>query len=141
MSRNQVNVDGGVLLAFSLAYTLRVGSLPLGVGGGGGFAWELNTKSFDRNIWNAVHWEAFLRFQPVPVLQLDIGPTWMTYNWADDCGECAGKFFGGHFAIMVGYRYVFIGANVRVGEVTDDRFASAFGTILSQQLRFVIPWG
>ncbi len=140
-SQNQVNVDGGVLLAFSLAYTHRVGSTPLGVGGGVGFAWELNTKSFDRNIWNAVHAEVFLRFQPVPAFQVDVGPTLMTYNWADDCSECAGTFFGGHFAVMFGYRYLFVGANIRLGQVTDDRSGSAFGSILSPQLRIVIPWG
>lgn len=138
---NQLNLDGGSLLAFSLAYTHRLGSTPWGVGGGIGFAWELNSKSFERNIWNATHAEVLFRFQPVPQVQFDAGPTWMSYDWADDCSDCSGKFFGGHFAFMFGYRYFFFGVNVRVGRANDDRFGSAFGNIVSPQLRVAIPWG
>jgi hypothetical protein len=65
----------------------------------------------------------------------------MRYLWADECSSCTGTFLGLHSAAMVGYRFVFIGANTRLGWKSDDRYGSELGVMLSPQVRIVIPWG
>ncbi len=140
--RNQIALDGGSLLAFSLSYARRVKDTDFSVGGGLGFAWELNMHTFGRaHVWSVVHLEGFVRYQVLQALMVDLGVTAMKYYWADDCSDCTGTFLGLHSAAMVGYRFVFIGVNARLGWKSDERHGSEFGVILSPQVRIVIPWG
>jgi hypothetical protein len=139
VNKNQISLD--VLLTHFLFYVRRVGNTNLSIGGGLGFAWELNSHSFERNIWEAGHIVVFGRYQFSQVLQVDIGPTLLNYYWTDDCSECSGTFLGLHTAVMIGYRSVFIGPCLRLGWADDRKYGSEFGTIWSFQARFVVSWG
>lgn len=136
--RNQIALDAGVLLAFSPSYVRRLNNRELDVGVGLGFAWELNLNTFNANIWNALFLAGFVRYQVAPVLHFDLGATVLMYDSADDGGGFAETFLGLHSAVMVGYRFVFIGTNVRCGWLSEG---SEFGGIISPQVRIVIPWG
>lgn len=141
LPRNQLALEAGDLLAFSVSYVRRIIDTDFGVGAGVGFAWELNRHNFNANIWEATHGEVFVRYQLERLVQLDLGVTAMRYFWTDDCSECMGTFFGLHSAAMVGYRYFFVGVNARLGWKNDDWYGSEFGVILSPQVRVVVPWG
>lgn len=141
LKRNQIALDSGGRLNHSLSYARRVGNTNLSIGGGLGFAWELNTHSFERNIWEALHVTIFGRYQLPPVLQVDVGPILFAYVWTDDCSECAGTFVGLHTVALVGYRYLFFGPWIRVGWADDNRHGSEFGSIWGLQTRLAIPWG
>jgi len=124
--------------ALSLSYARRVrGNLLFGVGAGA--AWEENTHTFDRNIWNVLHGDLFARYQPAPFVHLDLGATVLGFSPHDD-DDRRGSFAGGYVSLALGYRYVFFAPCVRFGRTSDYR-GSEFGVLASPLvLRFVIPW-
>jgi hypothetical protein len=138
---NQFAVDGGGPLTWSLSYVHRLGVGPFSVGGGAGFGWELNVNNLDRNVWNAGYLDGIVRYQPARFLQLEAGPTWLHYNYADDCGACAGTFVGMRVGAGVGYKYIYAGVDVRLGLADDDRHGSKFGAIWTPRLRLAVSWG
>ena len=143
VNKNQIGIDLGVLLPLPqfLSYVRRVNNTNLSIGGGVGFVWELNSHSFEGNIWEARHVVVFARYQFFQALQVDVGPTLLSYYYADDCSDCSGTFVGVHSAAMVGHRFLFFGPCVRVGWADDRKYGSAFGAIWNLQARVVIPWG
>ncbi len=141
INKNQIALDVGGELIYSLSYVRRVGGTNLSLGGRLGFGWEFNSHSFDRNIWEAPHVEIFARYQPFQGLQLDSGPTLMSYIYTDDCSECTGTFLGIYLAAGVGYGPLFVGPWVRIGSADDRRHGSEFGTIWSIHVRLALSWG
>lgn len=135
---NQLALDVGRVYAFSLSYARRIRDTNLLFGFGVGGAWEENSHTFSKNIWNVLHAELFARYQHFDFFHLDLGATLLGFSPHDD-DERRGDFIGGYVAAMFGYRYVFGGLNVRFGEAEDYR-GSESGIILSPVLRIVIPW-
>ncbi|MFQ5652596.1 MAG: hypothetical protein ACE5IY_21900 [bacterium] len=141
VNKNQFALDVGGLLNHSISYARRVGDTNLSVGVGLGFGWELNSHSFERDIWNAGHIVVFGRYQLSNTLQVDLGPTLLGYVWADDCSECTDTFVGLQLVALAGYRFVFIGPWVRTGFADDRKHGSEFGTIWGLQARLALSWG
>jgi hypothetical protein len=124
--------------ALGLSYAQRArGNLLFGAGAGA--AWEENTHTFDKNIWNALHGDIFVRYQPAPFVHLDLGATLLGFSPHDDDNR-RGGFAGGYVSLALGYRYVFFAPRVRFGRASDYG-GSEFGVLASPLvLRFVIPW-
>ena len=139
--KNQIGIDIGGYYDFSLNYSRRIVNSNFSVGGGFGFAFELNDHSFDRNIWEAGHIIIFARYQYSDFVQIDAGPTFLGYLYADDCNECSGSFVGFQTSASFGYKFVFVGPNVRLGWADDNKHGTAFGIIWNLQLRIIVGWG
>lgn len=133
--RNQLALDAGNTYAFGVSYVRRIQSSPFLFGGRLGFAWELNDHSFTRQVWNVIHIEAFGRIQPVPWFHGDLGVSLATTSPADDTSEKR-SFYGLYAAAMIGYRFIFIGPQIRVGVLDSD-----FGRITNLAVRAVLPFG
>ena len=138
--RWQFVLERGGSRLYSVSLARRVGATNLTFGGGFGYG-SFYSHSFERNIYLAVHYVAFARYQPFEALQLDFGPTLIGYFWTDDCSECAGRFVGLYFSAGLGHRFVFAGPWVRIGFADDRRHGSEFGTIWGLQVRLALSWG
>jgi hypothetical protein len=139
--RNQLAIDGGGPLTWSVSYVHRIGNGPFGLGGGAGFGWELNANNLHRHIWNAGYVDGIVRYEPAPFLQLEAGPTLLGYSYADDCSQCGGTFVGARVGAGIGYKPVYVGADVRLGRAVDDRHGPRFGAILTPRVRVAVSWG
>lgn len=139
-ARNEVTVGAGVLSG-EVTYARRVGAGPVSVGVGAWGAWEPPT-TFDRDVWEPLGVSVFARVRPAPWVHVDAGPAAARYLRADDCsGTCGGSFVGARAVAMAGYRWIFVGPEVAVGRVSDDRNEPDFGAIFGGQLRVVLGWG
>lgn len=138
ISTNQLGIDISPLIALSLSYARKIKANKL-YGFAVGFAWEENANTFNKNIWNVLHGELFVRFQPSNSFHFDFGVTALGFSPHDD-DDRRGFFFGGYGELMIGYRYVFFAPRARIG-IADDYRGSEFGMILSPLvLRIIIPW-
>lgn len=133
--RHQLSLDVGNELAIAVAYARRAGATPFLVGVRAGYAFELNDNTFDREVWDVFHAEAFLRYQPRDLIQAEVGISILGSSPADDTNERR-TFYGMYAALMLGYRYVFVGPQLRLGEIE-----SQFGAIAGIAMRWVLPFG
>ena len=127
--------------SFSINYAGRIPDSKISVGAELGFAFEYNSHSYDRNIWEAGSFVGFARYSFSHVVHMDLGLAAMLYYYADDCSDCTGTFIGIHSALQLGYKYFYFGPKIKVGWASDDRNETAFGIICNFQLRLVLPWG
>jgi|SRR3972149_2662190 len=139
VKRNQVTLDAG-LLSLGLAYARRIGAGPWSLGAGLWWAWEPRI-TFKQNIYEPLGAEFFARYQPLPLVQLEAGPSVARYFWADDCGECTGTFVGGRASALIGYRVVFLGPSVRFGRANGGADRLETGLIWVIQARLALGWG
>ena len=139
IKRHQLSLDAGYLSA-GLAYARRIGSSRTSLGGGLWWAWEPRT-TFDQNIYEPLGGELFVRYQPLPLVQVEAGPSVLRYFWTDDCGECTGTFLGGRATALLGYRVVFLGASVRMGHAAGGPTRSEFGLIWNLHVRLALGFG
>jgi hypothetical protein len=137
-ARNEFALEAGILSG-GVSYARRVGQTPLSVGAGVWGAWE-PPNSFDRNVWEPIGITVFGRYRPAPWLLTDVGLAGARYLWADDCSECTGTFVGLRSVALVGYRWVFIGPELSLGTVSDERHGSDFGAMWGVQGRVVLGW-
>jgi hypothetical protein len=105
------------------------------LGLGSGFAWELNNHSFDRQVWNVLHLEAFTRYQRNERFQGELGLSVAASAPTDDTTEQR-IFVGLYSSVMVGHRVLFVGPQARLGFL-----GSEFGAIANLAIRGVIPVG
>lgn len=138
-ARNEVALEVGIVSG-GLSYARRIGDTPLSVGAGVWGAWE-PPNSFDRDVWEPLGLTVFGRYRPAPWLLTDVGLTGARYLSADDCSECTGTFVGLRSVALVGYRWVFVGPELSIGRVSDDRNGSDFGAIWGVQGRVMLGWG
>ncbi|HLL85557.1 MAG TPA: hypothetical protein VK420_22990 [Longimicrobium sp.] len=137
--RNEVALEAGIVSG-GLSYARRIGDTPLSVGAGVWGAWE-PANSFDRNVWEPLGLTVFGRYRPAPWLLTDVGISGARYLFADDCGECTGTFVGLRSVALVGRRWVFVGPELSLGSVSDDRNGSDLGAMWGVQGRVVLGWG
>ncbi|NIR47270.1 hypothetical protein GWO43_02230 [candidate division KSB1 bacterium] len=133
----QLGFDVGRIYSFSVSYAHRIAGSDFFLGVGIGGAWEENNHTFNKNIWNVFHGEFFARYEPLEFIHMDLGASLLGFSPHDD-DDRRGDFKGGYVSLMFGYRYIFFGLNLRIGEATDYR-GSEFGTITSPVARIRIP--
>lgn len=139
VSVNQLAIDGGWGAAFGLSYARRLATRPLLIGGRLGYAFEENGNTFDPNIWEVLGIDGFVRLVPNDALHGELGISVLGFSPEDDT-NVRGTFLGLFTAVMVGYRYVFVGSEFRLG-VAGLEGQSEAGVIVSPRIRVVIPWG
>ncbi|UCC25841.1 MAG: hypothetical protein JSU98_01845 [Gemmatimonadales bacterium] len=130
--RSQLGFELSPTWAGAITYARRMDDSNRLWGIGGGFAWELNDHSFDRQVWNVVHIEGFTRYQPVPWFQGDLGLSGAITSPADDTSETR-TFVGIYAAAMVGPRFLLFGPQFRFGML-----GSETGWIANVALRVVL---
>ena len=135
---NQFAVDVGILQG-GLSYAHRV-SQKLSVGGGVWGAWEPWT-SFESNVFEPIGVELFVRAHPSREVHLEIGPSVLRYQSADDCSECSDTFTGIRTAAMVGTGLFSLGPTARFGGITGGPSGSELGASWGFQLRLLFGWG
>ncbi len=136
---NQLGIDGGSVAAFGLSYARRIEVGSLMIGGTIGYAFEENANTFDTNIWDVIGVDGFLRVVPNDAFHGDVGISVLAFSPQDDT-NIRGTFLGLYTAVMVGYRYVFVGSEFRLG-VAGIEGNSEGGVMVSPRIRAVIPWG
>jgi hypothetical protein len=135
---NQIGIDGGSVIAFGLSYARRVGNRPLLVGGRVGYAFEENINSFDRNVWDVFGVDGFVRLMLHDAIHGDLGFSALGFSPEDDT-DVRGTFLGLYTAVMVGYRFVFVGSEFRLG-LASVAGGSEAGVIVSPRVRVLVPW-
>ena len=138
-ARNQATVEVGYLSA-GLSYARRLGDGPLSVGGGVWAAWE-PPKSFDRNIFEPIGVDVFVRWHAAPWVHADVGPTLARYYYADDCPACTGSLWGVRAAVLFGQGMLFIGPELTAAQAHDRVNGSEFGLLYGARAQLVIGWG
>ncbi|HKP75441.1 MAG TPA: hypothetical protein VJT67_07835 [Longimicrobiaceae bacterium] len=138
-ARNQAAVEAGYL-AFGLSYARRLGDGPLSVGGGARVAWE-PPNSFDRNLFEPIGADVFVRWRASRWVHADVGPTLARYHYADDCPACTGTLTGLRSGLLFGQGIVFVGPELTAGWARDRVNGSEFGVVYGGQVRVVIGWG
>lgn len=133
--RSQFSLEASPTLAGAITYAHRTANPHLLLGLGGGFAWELNEHSFERHVWNVIHFEGFARYEPAPWLQADLGLSVASTAPGDDTSEHR-AFMGLYGAAMIGYRPVFFGPQVRYGWLDSE-----VGWIRNFAIRVALPVG
>lgn len=130
-------IDAGILQGSIHLIPNVARNVYLGIGIG--YSWEEDNvySTFSKNIWNAFHIDLYGRYQPWPFLHADLGISYLSFNPHDDDTR-SGSFFGGYTSVGIGYRYVFLAANMRFGRAKDYQ-GSEFGITISPLLRFTIP--
>jgi hypothetical protein len=136
--RNRLALEVGTLSG-GVSYARRIGDSPVSVGAGAWGAWE-PPNSFDRNVWEPLGLTVFGRYRPASWLHADVGFAGARYLWADNCSECTGTFLGVRSVALVGYRWFFVGPELSVGSVSDDRHGSDCGAIWGVQARTLLVW-
>ncbi len=134
-SRNQVTLEASPTWAGSVTYARRMHDSDFLLGLGGGFAWELNEHSFDREVWNVVHLEGFARYEAAPWFHGDLGLSAAFTSPGDDTAEQR-SFFGLYAAAMAGYGVIFVGPQARLGFL-----GSKIGWIGNLAIRIALPFG
>lgn len=138
-SAGELGIDGGWGAAFGLSYARRLATGPLLIGGRIGYAFEENGNTFDPNVWDVIGIDGFVRLVPHDALHGEMGISVLGFSPEDDTGV-RGTFLGLFTAVMVGYRYVFVGSEFRLG-VAGVEGKSEAGVIVSPRIRVVIHWG
>lgn len=137
--KNHFSVDVGPLQG-GLSYARRVGQGPLSIGGGVWGAWD-PWGSFEGSVFQPMGVELFVRAHPTGAVQLELGPSLLRYNWADDCSACTGTFAGVHASAMVGHKIFSLGPTVRLGRVTGNPGGAETGVLWGIQARLLFSWG
>ena len=135
----QLAIELGVLSG-GLSYARRLGSSRFLLGLGLWGAWEPPT-TVEQPVLEPVGAVLFARYQPSTWLMADVGPAALTYRTSDDCSTCSATFLGARVALMVGYRFIFVGPDIAVGSFSSSGRGSEFGMMYGAQLRFVIGGG
>lgn len=135
----QLAIELGVLSA-GLSYAQRLGSSRFRLGLGLWGAWEPAT-TVDQPVLEPIGGVLFVRYQPSSSVMVDLGPAVMSYRTSDDCSTCSATFMGVRSAVLVGYRFVFIGPEVALGSFSSGGRGKEFGIMYGAQLRFVIGGG
>ena len=131
--KHQIALDIGVLEG-GLSYARRIGSGRFALGGRLSAAWE-PWNSFEASVFQPMGGELFLRYHPTRELQLELGPSVLRYNWADDCSECSGTFAGVYVSAMVGKGIFSLGPTARVGALTGAPSGNEMGMLWGFQAR------
>jgi hypothetical protein len=136
---NQLSIDIGPLEG-GLTYVHRLGRGPFSLGGGMWVAWEPQS-TFEQEILNVRGAEVIVRLQAHKAVQFELGPSVLKYDYADDCSECTGTFFGLRAAAMVGHGAFWVGPTARLGVLPDSPQDFESGALLGLQGRLLFSWG
>ena len=138
IGKHQLSVDIGPLEG-GVAYAHRVANR-LSVGGRFWAAWEPR-NSFEANVFEPMGAELLLRYHPSAATQLELGPSLLRYQWADDCSECTGSFAGLHASAMVGAGVFSLGPTARFGVLSGSPSGSETGFLYGIQVRLLFSLG
>ena len=133
---SQLSLDFGPLHG-ALSYAGSVSEGGLGLGLGAGFSWEDVGLATEKNIWDVLHGELFLRAHPRSWLYMDLGATVMRYAPSDDSSE-RGTFFGGYLAPMIGWKWFLIGTHAAMGVASDPEGSDFVVVLRPVVLRLVL---
>jgi hypothetical protein len=136
--RNQLSLDVGPLEG-GLAYARRLGQGPWSVGGGVWAAWE-PWNTFESNFWEPRGVHLFLRGRPSREVQLELGPSLLRYQWADDCSACSGTFVGIRAAALVGRGIFALGPVIQLGHSSGSPAGAETGLLWGLQGRLLFSW-
>jgi hypothetical protein len=136
--KNQISLDVGPLEG-GLSYARRLGQGVWSVGGGVWASWE-PWNSFESSFFEARGLHLFLRARPSREVQLELGPSRLRYQWADDCSVCSGTFAGVRASAMVGRGVFALGPVVQVGRSTGSPTGAATGLLWGVQGRLLLSW-
>jgi len=134
---SQLSLDIGPI-AGTISYAWLVPERGVGYGIGGGFSWEDISLVTDKNIWDVLHGEFFVRYRTSSAFFVDVGATYMRYAPFDDTDE-RGSFFGMYVAPMFGYRWIFLGAQTAAGFASDFK-GTEFGVAVRPALRLMVSF-
>jgi hypothetical protein len=137
--RNQVSLDVGPLEG-GLTYARRLGQGAWSLGAGVWAGWEPG-NSFETNFFEPKGVHLFLRARPSRDVQLELGPSLLRYQWADDCSSCGGTFASLRAAAMV-WRGIFsLGPLIQVGRLSGSPAETEVGFVWGFQGRLLFSWG
>ncbi|HEY7482351.1 MAG TPA: hypothetical protein VH680_17695 [Gemmatimonadales bacterium] len=137
--RNQISLDIGPLEG-GLAYARRLGQGSWSVGGGVWAGWE-PWNSFETSFFEPRGVHLFLRTRPSREVQLELGPSLLRYNWADDCSSCSGTFASVRAAAMVGRGIFSLGPVLQLGRLSGSPAGAEAGLVWGFQGRLLFSWG
>lgn len=133
--RTQWGLEFSPTWAGAVTYAHKLDASHVMLGLGWGFAWKLNNHSYDRNVWEVLHLEALARYQPAASFQGELGLSVASSAPTDDTSERR-VFVGLCSSALVGYRFLFVGPQARVGFLDSE-----FGWIANAAIRGILPIG
>jgi hypothetical protein len=136
--KNQVSLDVGPLEG-GLSYARRLGQGPWSVGAGVWAGWE-PWNTFESHFWEPRGVHLFLRARPSREVQLELGPSVLRYQWADDCSECSGTFVGVRASALVGRGIFALGPLIQLGRSSGSPAGAEAGLLWGIQGRLLFSW-
>ena len=136
--KNNLGLDFGAITSedyymFALTYSRRINAnwrrgISLG------YSFEDNISNFNNNLYDVLSIELHQRYQPSEWYHVDFGLAVFISGSVE--GGSGAKFAGLYSGVGIGWKFLFIGCNVRAGLANGKR-GSEFGVVLKPLMRLV----